>query len=250
MKNFLQRYLLMAAAKPFRTAAWAVVVPAIVLFLTSVYMLGGEFNQAIMIMAALVFLVLSLINLIVPLFFATYFYKFKNRIVLIRPGGKPASSMIYQRPLWGNIPHVEITFPDDWDLTDNSAQRTLELVIIFRANSTMIASLSMEVVLSFCGDFQADNLEELIRQQGNDANDKRFNFRSCLQKIVNRFLYDRRELIKDDLILWQQQSLSTKEFEKKWLRPEIIFSALFDNIEKIELHLREPEIIYTKNRKR
>jgi hypothetical protein len=250
MKNFLQGYLLMAAAKPFKTAALTAAVPAIVLFLVSVYMLGGDFNQAILLVATVVFLFLWLMNLIVPLFFVTHFYKFKNRIVLIRPGKKPESSLIYQRPLWGNIPHVEITFPDDWDLDDNSAKRTLELGIVFRANSTMIVSLSMEAVLSFCGNFQARDLEEMIRQQGEGANDKRFNFRSCLQQIISHFLYNQQELIKDDLILWKQKGITTKELEKKWLRPEIIFPALFGNIEKIELHLREPEITLTNKRKR
>jgi hypothetical protein len=245
MKKFFQKYFLKVADRPFKSAFWTAVLLFAVLLIARA-ILGGvpafsfSADMAFFI-SVYAFLFFVALNLIVPAIFITFFYPEKRRIVITKFTEDYWTN--YSRPVWGKIPYVEIIFPIDWDITDDIVSRQLKLEIIFKINSKTLAFLNIKTTFYFSGNFQAADLAEMIRQQGNGAKGKnRVDFKSCLQVIVSHFLSDRWELIRDDLISWQQKTITTRELKDKWFTPEIIFQNLFVNVYKIEMSLAPPEI--------
>ena len=254
MKELFQRYFLAVADRPFKSAFWTAVLLFIVLNIARVTLSGipaFSFSaDTTLVISFYVLLFFAALNLIVPAIFITFFYPEKRRIAITKIDESLERWANYYRPVWGKIPYVEIIFPEGWDITDDIASRQLDLEIIFKINSKTLAFLNIKTKFYFSGNFQAADLAEMIRQQGNSAKGKtQIHFKNCLQVIVSRFLVDRWELIKDDLLSWQQKKITVKELESKWCKPEIIFQNLFCNVDKIEMNLATPEIKQTHEKK-
>lgn len=257
MKNLLKKYFLYVAEWPIKRSFFIAVGLFIILsiiraFLSGVPGLSFSAEQAYK-FSLIAFVVLLAINTIIPAIFVTYFFSDQfsdcHRLVLLRRSGYPPPSFIYSRPIWGKIPYAEIIFPENWDLQEPVQKQTLDLGVILRISSKQLAFLTFQTTISFNGLFQAGDLEELIRQQGpNSSHKTKFYFQKCLQEIVSRYLSDRRELITEDLIKWQNREMTTKDLEKKWIDSEIIFQGIFNNIENWKMKLLAPEIKKTHER--
>lgn len=250
MEKLSQKYFLKVADRPFKSAFWTAVLLFAALLIARA-ILGGvpafSFSaDTALVISFYALLFFAALNLIVPAVFITFFYPEKRRIVITKIDDSLDRWVNYFRPIWGKVPYVEIIFPIDWGVADDITKSQLELEIIFKINSKTLAFLNIKTTFYFSGNFQAADLAEMIRQQGNGAKGKnRVHFKRCLQVIVGRFLSDRRELIRDDLMSWQQKAMTTRELKDKWFTPEIIFQNLFVNVYNIEMSLAPPEIKQT-----
>lgn len=253
--NLLKRYFLYVAEQPLKRAFGIAAVLFIIFslvraFINGVPALSFSYDQIFNIFL-IAFAILAAINIIVPAIFITYFFKDNRRAVLVRILGDAELSSIYHRPSWGKNPYAEIIFPEGWDVCESVQVQEFDLGVIFRISSRQLAFITVKNVLILNGTFQAPNLEELIRQQGpNGSKNKKFYFRKCLQEILCRYLSDRRELIKEDLVRWQNKVMTTKELEQKWIKPDIIFQGIFNNVEDWEMKLLAPEIKRTNDYKK
>ncbi|MFA6417462.1 MAG: hypothetical protein WCW61_04770 [Patescibacteria group bacterium] len=256
MKKLFKKYFILVAENPIIAALWLILLPVFLLALILIVLFKNvpDFQQFLMndlkTWGFYILLFVTALNIVVPFFFMTYFYNMKRRIVLIKPDGLQEAAIIYRQPLWGKLPYAEIIFPEYWDMTDNSRERELELHVIFPINGRLLAFLVLKTKFIFNGSFQADDLEEMIKARGSVWKNKNcFHFNKSLEKILVKFLHDRHELIRDDIIAWQQKKLNLKELEQKWFKPDLIFGHFFANVEKIEVNLRAPEIVRTHEKK-
>ncbi|QQG52306.1 MAG: hypothetical protein HY931_03130 [Candidatus Falkowbacteria bacterium] len=255
MKKLLQKYFILVAENPIIAVLWLIFLPIFIpvlillAFSKDVPDFQDFLTNDLMTWVFWAMLAIAVLNIMVPFFFMTYFYNMKRRIVLIKPDGIQDAAVIYRKPLWGKVPYAEIIFPEFWDMSENNRERELELHVIFPMNGKLLAFIVLELKFILNGDFQAEDLEEMIQaRSGIWRNRNCFHFNKSLEKILAKFLSDRRELVRDDIIAWQQKKLKAKELEQKWFKPDLIFGHLFADAKKIEVNLRPPEIIRTREK--
>lgn len=248
MKKLLHRYFVLVADKPFKSAgaiSFMLTLPvliAAIIIITDKAVLDTT-ERTIVNWSLLIFAFISLLNLIIPKFFVTHFFKNGRQIVLIRPEGDPAKSFIYTKPLWGKFDYIKIYFPEDWDLNDKSVKRELELIVAVPVDSEIAAFLKFPTVLSFGGNFLARDLEEMIKQQNEaNRNGKVFSFRLCLQGILVNYLSSNKDWVFTDIVKWHNKQMKVMELEAKLAVPDVIFSNLFDNINDMKMRLLTPEL--------
>jgi hypothetical protein len=248
MKSFLKKYFLLVANHPFKAAAavgfictFPVIIVAFIIVL-DIERLDAIKKSMVLVFIA-IFLLVSFVNVIVPLMFMTHFFKNGRKIVVIRSENDIAKSTIYQRSIWGKVPHIKIYFPEDWDLNDDSAERNLKLEVIVPVVDRSFAYFTFNVGLIFNGNFCARDLENMISQQQFDRQDAdSFNFQYCLQRIIAHRLIIHRALLKDYLLQWEQKIITTKDLEIKLVGMELIPNSLFSNIDKISMQLLNPSV--------
>jgi hypothetical protein len=243
-KNFVKSYFLWAANRPFKAAfvvALVFLLPA--LGAAKIVVINNDtFNAIEWDIFACFFAIMiaaSFVNLIVPIKFMTHFFPDERIIILLR--SENSSSRIYNKAIWGKVPYVKIYFPETWNLKNNSVQREIKLELAIRLDEQNIANLTFLFLLSFNGNFQANDLEGLIKEQKEiDRRKNVCHFQNCLQDLlINRCTKNVGKII-PHLLQCKEQKMATWELTKK-LEPLSLFpNNFFMNIEVIEMRLLPP----------
>lgn len=249
IRNLLKNYFLFVTGKPREATLIMMIFPMILAALLASFLLKDSPNRAeltpLIINWGLKYEVFILVlNFIIPSFFVTYFYSFKNRLILIRPNDNPEESEIYQRPLWGKIPHVEIGFPEGIIIKKDGAKRELELELLVLQEPKKIVLLTFVIKFDFSGAILACDLESLIRWQNRRLqNNTVFYFENLLQNILHRSLLDKHGTVRSDVLKWQAGDIQTKDLAEKWSDVGDSFYKFFTNLEKVESELKSIDVI-------